>query len=58
VTVKVRKVGFTFSGTKKLPNGADSPDPVSGEETVTLTAKPTKLQGGVSNVLVNRGLQK
>jgi|GEM_PF-1941636 len=41
---------FTFNGSQTLPNGTQNP--VSGTETVTLVAKPTKLQGGLSQVLV------
>lgn len=38
---------FTFNGTSSAPAS------ITGDETVTLEAKSTKLQGGLSKVLVN-----
>ncbi len=40
---------FTFSGTSPAPQK----NPISGDETVTLEAQSTKLQGSVSKVLVD-----
>ncbi|MEB3180877.1 MAG: hypothetical protein VKL59_17875 [Nostocaceae cyanobacterium] len=50
------KCTFSFNGSQTLPTGVQNP--VTGTETVTLVAKPTKLQGGLSQVLVQGDSQQ